>query len=131
VPVTAGVPESPSTLAAAFGESAESDVPAGPPPGAPSRPASDSISLDSVFGDETPRASHAEAAPAPRQTAGGFSFDEFFGASAPAPGAEADAPADAPALKTHRSPRASRPNALPEEPKDLDKFQSWLKGLKS
>lgn len=131
LPVTAGVAESPSTLSAAFGESAEAEVPTGPTPGAPSRPASDNISLDSVFGDETPRASHAEAAPAPRPTAGGFSFDEFFGASGAAPGAEADAPAEAPAAKAHRATRSSRPNTPPEEPKDLDQFQSWLKGLKS
>jgi len=133
VPVPARVPEPPSTLAAAFGDTAESDPPAVPPPGAPSRPASDSISLDSVFGEETPRASRAEAAPAPapRQTAGGFSFDEFFGASNPAPAGGADTRGDAPAPKTHRPTRSSRPNTPPEEPKDLDQFQSWLKGLKS
>ncbi len=127
--VVAATPEPRSMLSAAFGESSEPDVPAGPPPGAPSRPASDSISLDSVFGEESPRASTAQPAPAPRQTAGGFSFDEFFGAATAAP--DAAAPADTPAPKARRSTRSSRPNAPPEEPKDLDQFQSWLKGLKS
>src|SRR5207247_10491926 len=61
-----------------------------PGPGAPTRPAGDDISLDSVFGEHprdeatgapppaapSPAPRTAPAAPAP----GGFSFDEFFAA---------------------------------------------------
>ena len=92
-----GAPEPPpkpqSTLAAAF------DV-AGPAgsPGEPSHPAHDSISLDSVFGEEGARrsarggtdtqdetvesggaaTSQPEGPPAEGAKTGGFSFDEFF-----------------------------------------------------
>ncbi len=95
-------PAEQSTLASAFDA-------AGPPPGEPSRPAQDHISLDSVFGDEAarrtsvqptdapgpprppgpsgPPMSQAPAAPADGSKTGGFSFDEFFAGGKPgAPG---------------------------------------------
>src|SRR5207244_6748554 len=65
-------------------------------PGAATRPAGDSISLDQVFGDEGPRSSAPAAEPpalaappaaSPAPTAaqtGGFSFDQFFSPSEPA-----------------------------------------------
>ena len=132
--------EEQSTLAAAFDA-------AGPPPGEPSRPAEDHISLDSVFGDEagrrtniqpaeapTPSAvppSQAPAAPADGSKTGGFSFDEFFagkqaGAGAAPEGAEAASP---------RTPGGSRSSGrnqrAPEDEVEADQFQQWLKKLKS
>src|SRR5690348_1844007 len=136
-----------SMLADAFAD----EPPMGPTPGSPSRPAADSLSLDAVFGDEGGRASSPSVeapqevpvpAPAPAAAAatkgGGFSFDDFFGSSAPAPAAEtpgsAAASAPRPSGSTTRSsspPRASRPQAPVEDAGDLDQFQAWLKGLKS
>jgi tetratricopeptide (TPR) repeat protein len=129
-----------SMLAEAF----DDEPPMGPPPGSPSRPAADSLSLDAVFGEDAGRSSQADAeapptvpetapAPAPATASppkGGFSFDEFFGAGGgPAPEtAAAPAPA-APASRA--STRQSRPVAPMEDAGDLDQFQAWLKGLKS
>jgi tetratricopeptide (TPR) repeat protein len=118
----------------------EDEPPLGPPPGSPSRPAADSLSLDAVFGEDASRASQpsveapaapAESAPAPAASGkGGFSFDEFFGAGGgPAP-EPAAAPAPA-ALTPRASGRQSRPAAPAEDAGDLDQFQAWLKGLKS
>jgi len=129
-------PEEQSTLASAF------DVAGGsPPPGEPSRPAQDHISLDSVFGDEAvrrPSAHQDDAAPVPTPSpadgskTGGFSFDEFFaggkagGDAAAAPGAEASSP------KTPGGSRASgRTQRPPEDEAEADQFQQWLKKLKS
>jgi len=128
-------PEELSTLASAF------DVAGGsPPPGEPSRPAQDHISLDSVFGDEAvrrPSAHQEDAAPVPTPSpadgskTGGFSFDEFFaggkaGGDAAAPGAEASSPKTPGGSRT--SGRAQRP---PEDEAEADQFQQWLKKLKS
>ncbi len=125
--------EEQSTLAAAFDA-------AGPPPGEPSRPAEDHISLDSVFGDDAGRRapgpsavppSQASAAPADGSKTGGFSFDEFFagkqaGAGAAPEGAEAASP---------RTPGGSRSSGrnqrAPEDEVEADQFQQWLKKLKS
>jgi len=121
-----------TTLEQAFAAD-DADAAAEPPgPGAPSRPAEDDISLDSVFGEQPrdsalapPAApSPAPAEPAPQAT-GGFSFDQFF--AAPGKGAEGTAPAAPPPARS--SGRHSRP--APEEERELDQFQSWLKGLKS
>jgi tetratricopeptide (TPR) repeat protein len=80
------------------------------PDGAPTRPAHDSLSLSSVFGEEstpTPPAVPAAGSGGP----GGVSFDEFFGA----PGAST----------TPRPPRA--PDSKTD---DLDQFHAWLQNLK-
>lgn len=100
--------------------------------GSPTRPASDSISLDSVFGEEGGRGSIPalpEQVPEkpgklPAAT-GGFSFDDFFGtSSAPAAGSGKGSSPNA------RPPRSSRTRgAEPED--DLDQFQAWLKSLKA
>ncbi len=128
-----------STLDSAFSGSSEAEAPA-QQVGKPSRPADDSISLDSVFGDEGGRGSGAQAAaasPRPASASGGFSFDDFFGGNAPGaappaapagapvpPGAHPDAKAAAPRASSSRT----RPSG--EDEGDLDQFQSWLKGLK-
>jgi hypothetical protein len=110
-------------------ERAEPEAPA---PGTPTRPASDSISLDSVFGEEGGRGSiPALPEPAPEQptrlpeASGGFSFDDFFGnATVPAPGGAEKTPGSRPS-------RPSGRNRSPEQEEDLDQFQAWLKSLKA
>jgi hypothetical protein len=126
-----------STLEAAF-DAADGG---GAPPGEPSHPAQDHISLDSVFGDDSARRSaSAGGAPAsPSESGGGgggggFSFDEFFSGAAsgtpPAPpGAGESAPEPSGARTPGRSSgRAQRP---PEDEVEADQFQQWLKKLKS
>lgn len=126
-----------STLDSAFsGSEGEAAV---PQVGQPSRPADDSISLDSVFGDESGRGSGqaATAAPRPASASGGFSFDDFFGGAAPGaappagPAGVAAIPGAAPDTKS-AAPRASTGRNRPsgEDEGELDQFQSWLKGLK-
>ncbi len=100
--------------------------------GSPTRPASDAISLDSVFGDEGGRGSipvlpeQVPEKPGKLPAApGGFSFDDFFGTSS-APAAESGKGSSPNA----RPPRSSRTRgAEPED--DLDQFQAWLKSLKA
>ncbi|HEX9293832.1 MAG TPA: tetratricopeptide repeat protein [Gemmatimonadales bacterium] len=128
------VPEEQSTLASAFDA-------AGPPPGEPSRPAQDHISLDSVFGEEAVRRTSAQQedvaappsfnpGPADGSKTGGFSFDEFFAGGKP--GGDSAAPGSASSPKTpggsRTSGRAQRP---PEDEAEADQFQQWLKKLKS
>ena len=111
------------------------------PLGEASRPAEDTISLDQVFGDEgsrapppvaEPAASHpiSSAAPAaaPSET-GGFSFDQFFGASGGRPEDAATRPGGAPPGTAR--PSGPKPRPPLEDEGDLDQFQAWLKGLKS
>ena len=121
-----------STLASAFDA-------AGPPPGEPSRPADDHISLDSVFGDEAARRatgqSAAEAAP-PQDGSktGGFSFDEFFagGKAGAAGAAEAGGGSALPKTPAGGGARTSgRSQRPPEDEAEADQFQQWLKKLKS
>jgi hypothetical protein len=80
--------------------------------GAPTRPAHDTLSLSSVFGEEstpTPPAVPA-AGPASAPGPGGVSYDEFFGAAGSG------------------STRASR--AADAKSDDLDQFHAWLQNLK-
>jgi len=121
-----------STLASAFDA-------AGPPPGEPSRPADDHISLDSVFGDEAARRATgqpaAEAAP-PQDGSktGGFSFDEFFagGKAGAAGAAEAGGGSASPKTPAGGGARTSgRTQRPPEDEAEADQFQQWLKKLKS
>lgn len=118
-------PEVQSTLAAAFDG-------AGPPPGEPSHPAHDHISLDTVFGEETARRpAEPAAAPGPPppdgSKTGGFSFDEFFAGGKP--GA---APPEGASAKTPGGSRTSgRTKGPPEDEAEADQFQQWLKKLKS
>ena len=81
--------------------------------GAPTRPARDPLSLSAIFGEE-PAASQTPKATEPVQRAGGpdaFSFDQFFGGTAPG--------------GSSTGPR----QAMPSD-EDLDQFQHWLKSLK-
>jgi tetratricopeptide (TPR) repeat protein len=103
-------------------------------PGEATRPATDSISLDQVFGDEGSRSSSAapEATPpapsaAPQET-GGFSFDQFFSSTEQPAGGGQVAPAlpQPPARSS-----GGRPRPPVEDEGDLDQFQAWLRGLKS
>ena len=145
-----------STLAAAF------DV-AGPGGtlGEPSHPAQDTISLDSVFGEDAARRAPAAgtsgrggagaggtgrtggtgagqpAAPAADATkTGGFSFDEFFAGGKPAHAEPAGAESKPGATSADAPPktpgRTSGRNQRPaEDEADADQFQQWLKKLKS
>jgi hypothetical protein len=102
-------------------------------PGSLTRPASDAISLDSVFGEESSRAAAPSSSESegdsgtgpPAGSGGGFSFDDFFGA--------ATAPGDAnkPASPNARPSRPSGRTRAPEKDEDLDQFQAWLKSLKA
>src|SRR5207248_10151430 len=114
-------------------------------PGEASRPADDSITLDAVLGDESPRSAPAPGASAspvathpspaspapPPPPAGGFSFDQFFSppsapAGGPTPPVEGNA---APSGPLRSSGSKARPPM--EDEGDLDQFQAWLRGLKS
>jgi len=102
-------------------------------PGEATRPATDSISLDQVFGDEGSRSSGAApeaapAAPSPPPDTGGFSFDQFFSPTEPPAGGGAVAPA-IPEPPARSSGGRLRPPV--EDEGDLDQFQAWLRGLKS
>lgn len=112
----------------AGGEEAEAGPDAVSASGAPTQPARDSFSLESVFG-EGPRESEAravvESEPAqapPRPT--GFSFDEFFGG-----GGQAATPGKPSHARTREDSGGS--SAAPEPDEDLDQFQDWLRGLKT
>ena len=106
-------------------------------PGEATRPATDSISLDQVFGDEGSRSSSAApeatppAPPTPSpaaQETGGFSFDQFFSSTEQPAGGGEVAPAS-PQPPTRSSGGRLRPPV--EDEGDLDQFQAWLRGLKS
>jgi tetratricopeptide (TPR) repeat protein len=130
-------------VAGAFQETAEA-----PPLGEPSKPADDSISLESVFGEAGGERNESGEGDAGSESGGdggsegeGFSFDEFFknptppggGAGVAGPrgaGAAGGGPgvpgAGGPAPRP--SGRQARP---PEDEGDADQFQAWLKKLKS
>jgi hypothetical protein len=101
--------------------------------GNPTRPASDAVSLDSVFGEEGGRGSipalpeQVPEKPSNLSAAtGGFSFDDFFGTSpVPAAGTGKGSPPNP------RPPRPSARTRGAEPEDDLDQFQAWLKSLKA
>ncbi len=103
-------------------------------PGEATRPATDSISLDQVFGDEGSGSSGAapEVAPPapspPPPDTGGFSFDQFFSPTEQPAGGGEVAPAT-PEPPARSSGGRLRPPV--EDEGDLDQFQAWLRGLKS
>jgi hypothetical protein len=77
--------------------------------GAPTRPAADSLSLSSVFGEEG--SATPPAVPAPNPNSGAVSFDDFFGS-----------PGGSSAARTPRAPDSKND--------DLDQFHTWLQNLK-
>jgi tetratricopeptide (TPR) repeat protein len=80
--------------------------------GAPTRPAHDSLSLSSVFGEEsTPTPPAVPAAGAAGAAPGGVSYDEFFGAQG-------------------RGAAPRQPRAADSKSDDLDQFHAWLQNLK-
>jgi hypothetical protein len=127
-----------STLVGAFGPVADEAI-----PGEPTKPAADTISLDSIFGETDSGAEAAGGVSEPDQEAAersggdaqgaGFSFDEFFrssttgGAAGGRGGGRAGGGAGGPAARG--SGRESR--APSDDEADIDQFQAWLKKLKS
>lgn len=89
---------------------APADASGAAPEGAPTRPAHDSLSLSSVFGEETVPAPPAVPAGNAATPPGGVSYDEFFGGSG--------------------SAGASRPRGADTKSDDLDQFHAWLQNLK-
>ncbi|MGH7658717.1 MAG: tetratricopeptide repeat protein, partial [Gemmatimonadales bacterium] len=96
-------------------EESDSGPSRSPGSAAPTRPATDSLSLSAIFGEDGPE---SQAPQAPHHTPGappaapGMSFDEFFGPGGDRPPA-----------------RPSRGSAEGDE--DLTQFHDWLKSLKS
>jgi hypothetical protein len=86
--------------------------------GEPTRPAQDTLSLSSVFGEES--ATTGGASPAADPNSGEPSFDEFF---APATGPATD-------LELPRGPEAESAGMPAQVPEDLEQFNAWLRGLK-
>jgi tetratricopeptide (TPR) repeat protein len=87
--------------------------------GAPTRPASDPLSLSAIFGEDAAPPPPATPPPAPSAstptTGHAFSFDQFFGTKEQGGGPSSS------------STRSSQASGLEE---DLDQFQNWLKSLK-
>jgi tetratricopeptide (TPR) repeat protein len=87
--------------------------------GAPTRPASDPLSLSAIFGEDAAPPPPATPPPTPSAstptTGHAFSFDQFFGTKEPGGGPSSS------------STRSSQASGLEE---DLDQFQNWLKSLK-
>ena len=90
---------------------ADQPRPAADPGGAPTRPAHDSLSLSSVFGEESTTPTPPAVPTASAGGAGGVSYDDFFGAPA--------------GSAAQRPPRAPDPKS-----DDLDQFHAWLQNLK-
>jgi tetratricopeptide (TPR) repeat protein len=86
------------------------------PPADPTRPAEDSLSLSSVFGEETGAPVGPASGPA-EPVEGEPSFDEFF-----APQETAELPS--------RSPAQDAAGAPAQSGEDLERFNAWLRGLK-
>ena len=64
--------------------------------------------------------------PSKMPAGGGFSFDDFFGTSAPTAPGSVKGP-----VPSTRTPRPSTRSRSPEQEEDLDQFQAWLKSLKA
>jgi tetratricopeptide (TPR) repeat protein len=142
-----------STLAAAFDVADPSSGGRSSTLGEPSHPAHDTISLDSVFGEEVSKrtgktgetggtggstAQQTEAPAGEAANTGGFSFDQFFAGGKPPAGQDsaappADTPSDTATAGGGKTPgRASGRSPRPSEDEaDADQFQQWLKKLKS
>ncbi|MDZ4863602.1 MAG: hypothetical protein SGJ01_09175 [Gemmatimonadota bacterium] len=80
--------------------------------GAPTRPASDPLSLSAIFGEESPQSAPPAEPTPPAGGSDAFSFDQFFGST------------------SSGSESALRPRGTGPGGEDLDQFQHWLKSLK-
>ena len=105
-----------ATLSDAFG---------GPSPsvsatqGHPARPATNELSLDSIFRESAPR-------PEPRREQSAFSFDQFFTDNAPPPRG-----APSPGASSSGPPGGSAgEQSSADPPSDAEQFSNWLTGLK-
>ncbi len=105
-----------ATLSGAYGGPSPSAVTS---PGHPARPATNELSLDSIFRESAPP-------PEPRREQSAFSFDQFFTDSAP-PTRAAPGPGS-PASGPPPGGTAEEPSA--EAPSDAEQFTNWLSGLK-
>jgi tetratricopeptide (TPR) repeat protein len=87
--------------------------------GAPTRPAIDRVSLGAIFGEDPSPVPPAEntATDGKGESAGGFSFDDFFGGGEGVPTGRTSS----------GSVRATRAS---DDEDDLDQFHSWLQSLK-
>ncbi len=87
--------------------------------GAPTRPAIDRLSLGAIFGEDPSPVPPAEntAANDKAESAGGFSFDEFFGGGEGVP-------------TGRTSSGSTRATRAADDEDDLDQFHSWLESLK-
>jgi hypothetical protein len=104
-----------ATLSDAFGGPSH---PAVASTGHPARPATNELSLDSIFRESAPPAE-------PRREASAFSFDQFFTDTAgAAPGPASSAPSATPARE---APSSSTADTLSS---DAEQFSTWLAGLK-
>jgi hypothetical protein len=80
--------------------------------GAPTRPASDPLSLSAIFGEESAQSKPPAEPTPPSGGSDAFSFDQFFGGP------------------TSGSDSGSHPRGTGPGGEDLDQFQHWLKSLK-
>ena len=107
-----------ATLSSAFGGPTQTG--AASVTGRPARPASNELSLDSIFRESPPPAE-------PRREASAFSFDQFFtDATGPASGSSSAAPGPGAAPPRDSTLDASGADTL----SDAEQFSNWLAGLK-
>ena len=107
-----------SALAQAFGGSSD------PVPGItgrPARAAAGALSLDSVFGESTPR---------PPRASPSFSFDQFFSPDSGTNERGASAGASAGAAPPPSADAAPTTEPAERSADDIEQFTSWLQGLK-
>jgi hypothetical protein len=106
-----------ATLSDAFGGPTQVGAVAG---GHPARPATNELSLDSIFREAGPPPSE------PRREASAFSFDQFFTDTASQP-----SPSPAPSNPGPGSPRDTAPIESSDSlSSDAEQFSNWLAGLK-
>jgi tetratricopeptide (TPR) repeat protein len=107
-----------ATLSNAFGGPTQTGVAS--VTGRPARPASNELSLDSIFREAPPP-------PEPRREASAFSFDQFFtDAAGPTSGGSPAAPTPGAAQPRDSTADASGADTL----SDAEQFSNWLAGLK-
>jgi hypothetical protein len=107
-----------ATLSSAFGGPTQTG--AASVTGRPARPASNELSLDSIFRESPPPTE-------PRREASAFSFDQFFtDAAGPTSGSGSAVPSPGAAPPRDSTSDASGADTL----SDAEQFSNWLAGLK-